>query len=240
MRSLIRKGVPLVLLFTTGLLAQNRSRITEAVDENSLRALPRTTHRAIQAARDLGRVASDMPLERMQLMLSSSPEQETAIDQLLQNQQDPASPFYHQWLTPEQFGERFGASQEELNTVTDWLRGHGFRVDRIANGRRSMEFSGTASQVEQVFHTEIHRYIVNGETHIANSGDLSIPAALSSVVTGVVSLHDFRSRTHHRVLTDSSGRTTAPEYTNSLGEHSMVPYDFTAVYDLARVWVSLG
>jgi len=240
MRFLWIKGVPLGLLFATGLLAQNGSRITRPVDEGSLTPLPRTTHSAIQTAGDLGRVAPDMPLERMQLMLASSPEQQTALDQLLREQQDTASPSYRQWLTPEQFGERFGASQQELDTVTGWLRGHGFRVERIANGRRSIEFSGTAGQVEQAFHTEIHRYSVNGEAHIANSTDLSIPAALAAVVTGVVSLHDFRSHAQHHLLSDYNARPLSPQYTNSFGEHSLTPSDFATIYDLSLVWSGLG
>jgi pseudomonalisin len=240
MRFLWMKGVPVGLLFATGLLAQNGSRIAGPVDEGSLTSLPRTTHRAIQAAGDLGRVAPDMRLERMQLMLASSPAQLTALDRLLREQQDAASPSYRQWLTPEQFGERFGASQQELDTVADWLRGHGFRVDRIASGRRSIEFSGTAGQVEQAFRTEIHRYSVNSEAHIANSTDLSIPAALAAVVTGVVSLHDFRARAQHRVLSSSSARPLTPQYTNSIGEHSLAPYDFATIYDLSRVWGGLA
>ena len=234
------KGTVLVCLIAGSLLAQNRSRITGPVDENARSAVPRSAPAAIQAALDLGRVAPDLPLERLQLMLSSSPQQQTDLEQLLRDQQDPASPSFHQWLTPQQFGERFGASQAELDAIASWLRGRGFRVNQIANGRRSIEFSGAAGQVEQAFRTEMHRYSVNGETHIANSTDLSVPAALADVIVGVVSLHDFRSRAQHRIRSDASGRPMTPQYTDFSGQHSLAPYDFATIYDLNRVWSSLG
>src|ERR1019366_8421791 len=62
---------------------------------------------------------------------------------------------------------------------------------RVAAGRRTIEFSGTARQVEDAFQTEIHNYEVNGDRHVANAVDIAIPEALAPVVGGIVSLHDF-------------------------------------------------
>jgi subtilase family serine protease len=140
-------------------------------------------------------------MERMLLHLTSSAEQTAAIEQLLADQQDPASPRYHAWLTPEQFGEQFGAAQEDIDAITGWLESRGFQVTEVAAGRRSIEFSGTAEQVENAFHTQIHRYQWNGIEHVANASDISIPAALAPVVAGVASLHNFapaRSTTSFR------------------------------------------
>ena len=124
------------------------SRIIEAIDDDSVVRLENTTDIRIGTAADEGRVSPDLPMERMLLMLRSSPEQEAVLEQLLAEQQDPSSPNYHHWLTPEEFGERFGASPQELDAVVSWLTEHGFTVDSIANSRREIEFSGTASQVE--------------------------------------------------------------------------------------------
>ena len=134
------------------------------------------------------------------MQLSSSPEQQAALEELLAGQHDAASPHFREWLTPEEFGERFGPAQQDIDAVVAWLQGNGFRVDEIGRGRRTLEFSGTASQVEQAFHTEMHRYDVNGERHIANSGDLAIPEALAPVIGGVGGLHDFHHQPMHHVL----------------------------------------
>jgi subtilase family serine protease len=87
---------------------------------------------------------------------------------------------------------RFGASLQDLARITGWLAGRGFTVDEIPLSNRQI-ISGTAEQVEDTFHTEIHRYMVGGVSHIANTEDPQIPSALADVVGGIVSLHDFRS-----------------------------------------------
>jgi hypothetical protein len=51
--------------------------------------------------------------------------------------------------------------------------------------------SGTARQLRDTFHTEIHSYSVNGTHHIANASEPKIPAALAPVVAGFASLNDF-------------------------------------------------
>jgi subtilase family serine protease len=56
------------------------------------------------------------------------------LDRLLAAQQDPTSPDYRRWLTPQEFGRRFGASPGDLRRVERWLRDAGCRVRR-ASGR---------------------------------------------------------------------------------------------------------
>jgi subtilase family serine protease len=123
-------------------------------------------------------------MDRILMELQSSPEQDAALEQLIAGQHDPASPHYQRWLTPEEFGAMFGPTQQDVDTVTQWLQSQGMRLDSIARGRRFVEFSGTAAQVERAFHTEIHQYEVNGETDVANSTDLAVPQALAPVIRG--------------------------------------------------------
>ena len=117
-------------------------------------------------------------MQRMLLVLKRGPDQETALRKLLDDQQDKASPNYHQWLTPEQYGQQFGPTDTDLQTITAWLQSHGFQVGST-KGRTVLEFSGTAGQVQEAFHTTMHKYIVNGEQHWANASDPQIPTALT-------------------------------------------------------------
>src|ERR1019366_8849844 len=98
----------------------------------------------------------------MLLLLQRAPEQEAALKTLMDQQQSKASPNYHQWLTPQQFGQQFGPADADVQTVTTWLQSHGFQVARVSNAKTLIEFSGTAGQVRNAFHTEIHTYLVNG------------------------------------------------------------------------------
>jgi subtilase family serine protease len=125
------------------------------------------------------------------MLLQGSPAQKADLEQLLKDQQDPASPQYHKWLTPAQFGQRFGPSQNDIAAVTGWLTSQGFSVEKPSNGRQFLLFTGTSAQVESAFQTQMHRYAVNGKTHFGNATAASVPAALAPVVTGVASLNSF-------------------------------------------------
>src|SRR6202451_376262 len=230
--SLLRFSGALLFLGASALSlsAQVRSRITGPADGSSMVRLAHTTHPLATAANEIGRADASLPMARMLLHLTSSADQEAAIETLLSGQHDPASPSYHQWLTPDQFGQQFGIAQADLDVVTGWLKSQGFTVNSVAAGRRSIEFSGTANQVEQAFHTEIHRYNVDGVEHIANSTDISIPRALAPVVGGVVSLHNFGAHPLHRVIR----RTPLTDLSD--GSFALSPYDFAAIYDVAALW----
>src|SRR5205807_3989052 len=121
-------------------------------------------------------------LERMVLVLRADPAQEAALEELIRAQQDPDSTYYHQWLTPEAYGKRFGISAHDLDQVLLWLQSHGMQVEDVPASRRAIVFSATAAQVESALHTSIRRYSVNGATHYANANDPEIPQALAPVV----------------------------------------------------------
>jgi hypothetical protein len=179
-------------------------------------------------------------MDSILLMLGRSEDQEAALLKLIDEQQDPESPNYQQWLTPEEFGVRFGPSDSDILTVTDWLKAQGFNVVEVSKGRTFIEFSGTARQVARAFHTSIHRYHVNGHNHVANSSDPDIPAALGPVVAGIVSLNDFQLRpqsvVHPEVMVgqvapgESDGN--GPAVTFGSGSHALGPADYAVIYNI--------
>ncbi|MGE5056101.1 MAG: protease pro-enzyme activation domain-containing protein, partial [Acidobacteriota bacterium] len=167
--------------------------ITKAVDESQLATLKGNTHHLARREFDLGSAPATLPMQRMLLVLKRSPEQQLALRKLLDDQQDRHSANYHKWMTPEEFGKQFGPSDTDMQTIAGWLLAHGFEVG-TTKGRTVLEFSGSAGQVREAFHTTIHKYIVNGEQHWANANDPQIPAALVPAIAGVATLHNFVSR----------------------------------------------
>src|SRR5258708_22842699 len=168
--------------------------ITQPIIESQVTTLKGNTHPLAQPQFDIGIAASNLPLQRMLLVLKRSPQQDVALRKLLDDQQDKASPNYHQWLTPDEFGVQFGPSDQDVQLVTGWLQSQGFQVNRVAHGRSVIEFSGTEGQVEAALHTQIHQYLVNGQQYWANASDPQIPTALAPAVAGVLSLHNFYKR----------------------------------------------
>jgi len=200
------------------------------MDESDWVKLKGNVHPDARPENDRGRVADSHPMEHMLLLLKRSPEQEQALQQFLGEQQKKGSPDYHRWLTAEEFGARFGVAESDKEAVTAWLRSQGFRVDVVYPSGMLVDFSGTAGHVRRAFQTEIHHLAVHGEAHIANMSEPRIPAALAGVVTGVVSLHDFRPHPMHKL------HTARPEFTfiDALGNqnYALVPADLATIYNL--------
>jgi len=219
------------------------ARITQPVDMENLVTLRGNTHPLARPEFDQGAAPDSLPTERILLILQRSPEQETALRKLLDEQQTKSSPNYHTWLTPERFGQQFGPADVDIQTITDWLTSQGFQVSHVAAGRTVIEFSGTAGQVRQAFHAEIHRYEVNGEEHWANASDPQIPAALAPVVAGFASLNNFPKKPLIRRLgTFSKSKATGvvrPLFTIPLQSgyfYALGPGDFATIYNVSPLW----
>src|ERR1700733_7724282 len=155
-----------------------------------LATVPGIVSPRIRGARDLGRLGPSEKISFITLGLRRTAAQQAALNRVLDDLQNPASPNYHHWLTPEEFGQRFGASSNDIAQVTAWLKSQGLTVEDTARGRNWIMFSGAAGQIEQAFHTELHRYDANGERHFAIASDPSIPAALAPLVLGFRGLDD--------------------------------------------------
>ena len=225
---------------TTPRTVSARPLITEALDEDHLTVLRGNTHRLARPEFDLGTAPASLPMERMLLVLKRSPEQETTLRRLLDDQQDKASPNYHNWLTPTKFGKLFGPSDADVQTITSWLESHGFQVSPT-KGRTLIEFSGSASQVQEAFHTPIHKYLVRGEQHWANASDPEIPAALAPAMAGVFTLHDFVKKPQIHVSYDRGtleivpGKKPLVTFPPQNGQpifHALGPQDYATIYNI--------
>jgi subtilase family serine protease len=140
---------------------------------------------------DRGSVERARRLHSMTLVLRRSHYQQASLERFLNELQDPSSPKYHRWLNPSEFGDRFGASKEQLDRAEQWLRSQGFQVESANRARSWIVFQGTVSQVEQAFHTEIHRYKVGTREHFAPVRPPSVGAEIAVVVSGIRGLDDF-------------------------------------------------
>ena len=213
------------------MLAQPQDRITTFIDDEQTVTLHGNRHPLALPQYDTGAVSPGFRMDRMLLTLLPDDTQQDALDQLLAAQHNPESPYYRQWLTPEQYGERFGVSEDDLAQITSWLQTHGMAVEEVTAGRLSIVFSGTAGQVESAFHTRIHSYKIGDEVHHANTSDPSIPVAFAQVVGGVVSLHDFRSAAMHT----GARLPAAPDFTSG-SSYYLAPADFATIYDLGPLY----
>jgi uncharacterized membrane protein len=225
-RGVCWSGVLAWLCFGASAVWAQPARITEPLDLSNTKILKGNTNPRAARAEDQGPLDPSQPVSGMTLVFKPSAAQVSNLQQFLEEQRDPTSPNYHQWLTAGQFGDRFGMNPEDLEKVASWLRTEGFRIDYTAQGRTWIMFSGTAGQVETAFHTELHHYSEGGRTHFANASAPSIPAAFAPVVLLVRGLDDFRAQPRVRNV------MSVGEYTAGGGTHALVPGDLATIYDI--------
>src|SRR5664279_1168494 len=187
MRLKLPFAVLILTSFAFGQQPQQR-RIVRPVDNASAVRLQGTLAPRARVDLDRGPVAAIMPLDRMSIVFSRTAAQQAELDRLLAAQHDPSSPEYHKWLTPEEFGDRFGLADADVSLVGAWLTAQGFTVEEIARSRTWIAFHGTAAQVEAAFHTPLHNYMVAGKLHFAPSVEAAVPDAFVPVVSAITGL----------------------------------------------------
>jgi hypothetical protein len=245
---------------------QNAPRIVDHVDTSRLEPLQGSQPPLARSSFDHGQVAASLPMEDLFLVLRRAPKVQKAFDDFVASEYDPISPNFHQWLTADEIGERFGPAEADIQTITAWLQSQGFSVDQVSKDRVSIRFSGTAQQVQAAFHTEIHDFDVKGSPHIANITGASIPAALAPVVGGVRGLHNFFPQPLHRMgqrvthdpdtgawkraaptpdgasVNPLMAPTARPKplfsTTDTYGDviEDVAPYDFATIYNVLPLW----
>ncbi len=216
---------------TASIAAAAVATITEPVDESQRVVLQGQMHRAVRDSEDLGAADPRQPAQRIIMVLRGSAAQNADLEQFLKDAQTPGSQDYHRWLTPQTFGQRFGAAAADRAVIRAWLEAKGFVLDEEPAGGRSLVFSGTLGRVNEAFATHMRRYRWHGEEHVANSTNPSIPKALARVVAGFASLNDFRR--HAQWV---RARTVKSQYTTGSGEHYLAPGDFATIYDLNSLY----
>jgi hypothetical protein len=202
--------------------------------------LERTAPPAATPASDLGPVEVSRPLTRILLSLGRTAAQQAALMQYLNDLQNPRSPNYHLWLTPEEFASRFTPPPENAQKTRDWLLAQGFQVQPAARGGQWIEFSGTVAQVDAAFHAQMHYFRRGGEKRIANAQNISLPAELAPLVRGIASLNNFGQPPSVQAAASVGAAAppmqfplaATPQLTSSGNVHQLAPGDFAAIYGL--------
>lgn len=184
----------------------------------------------IAGAVDAGHADPDLLLERLVLVFPvKDPE---GLEAFLGELGNPASPIYRRWLTPQEFGARFGAPAADLERLAAWLRQEGFAVEGANAGRTALLFSGRAGDVERAFATELHEYALDGERNLANARPLTLPATLGETrVAGLLPVSGLGRRS-------PLARPAPPAFIDNSGRLGLSPADFATLYGLDSLYAA--
>jgi len=251
-------GAPGALLAQTAVFGKTAEapRVTQAVSNSDLFTVPKSHLAFLGTAQGAPStpLATTFTMNHMQLVLRPTAERHAAMEALIANQHNPKSPQFQKWLTPAQFGEQFGVVDSDISAVTAWLTSQGFTVNNVYPNKTQIDFSGTVAQVNQAFHTQESLYTSKQGTHLSNAGDISIPAALKSVVAGVMGLNDFHATAFHtksktqiaqwnaskkgfvpKVAASATGAKVISQAITRGTERGLVPNDMATMYGIKTI-----
>ncbi|RUL63185.1 hypothetical protein EKH79_12320 [Dyella dinghuensis] len=238
---------------------QDKARITHSVDDNQKTTLTNTRSSYAVAAYDKGALPGTQAFADLKLVLKRSPAKQQAFDQLLSEQSNPSSPYFHHWLTASQIGTMYGPEQSDVTQVSKWLQSHGLQVKSVSLDGLVVHFSGDAAALNGAFNASMHSYQINGEQHFANASPVQVPAALAPVVQGV-RLHNFFPKPQHidvgvvnkdkasgqwktvAKATATGTHQPTPQFTVPGGTketqttYDVVPADFNTIYNVNPLW----
>jgi len=221
----------LAILLPSAMAGAQAIATTKTNSQQTSAALAGSLMPAVSLSLDLGRMQSSTLMKHMALHFALSEAQQADLKALLIALEDRNSPQYHKWLTPAQFQQRFGRASADVAAADAWLKSKGFTID--SSGTESVRFSGTVSQVESAFQTQIHAYTLGKQHYFANATAITLPKSLAGVVRSVGHLNSLRPVPMHHTQTSMQLR---PNFTATDGSHYMVPADVEAVYDINPIY----
>jgi subtilase family serine protease len=125
---------------------------------------------------------------QLQLAISLQLRNQSALTRLLREQNNPLSPDYHQYLTPQQFTNFFGPTTEGVNKVVTYLRSQGIHVSAVSSNRTLIDASASVATVERAFDTTIADFTLNGRSVYAPTVEPSVPNNLAGLILNIAGL----------------------------------------------------
>lgn len=162
--------------------------------------------------------------EKIDFAVSLQPRFPAELQAFCDSVSNPNSPNYHQYLTPEQVGEAFGASATDVNNVVTFLKAQGLTVTLVSPNHMAILVQGTAAQIQKAFSTKLAQYrgpSQEGKTFTfrANSTPLLVPSNIAQVVINVTGIDNYARPKRMTTLNPTLARglyNTAPSYANNI------------------------
>jgi hypothetical protein len=131
------------------------------------------------------------PQQMLRLVFSLKPPHMQEEEEFLRQLQDPTSPQYHQYLTEQQWNQRFAPKTQDEQTVVAWAQSQGLTITARFNNRLLVDVEGPISVIQKALNVNINAYQLDGKNYFSNDRAPSIPASLSNVIETVLGLNNI-------------------------------------------------
>ena len=135
-----------------------------------------------------GKVDETKPME---VLIGLPLRNREALAGLLHDLYDPASPSWHQYLTPAMFTEQFGPSPEDYGAIIAFAKASGLTIRHTYSNRTMLGVSGRAGEIEKAFHVQLLTYQHPAEARTFYAPDREPSVDLAAPVLAITGLDDF-------------------------------------------------
>jgi subtilase family serine protease len=146
---------------------------------------------------------------------------QSELEALVEAQHDNHSAKYQQWLTPDEFMQRFGPTAAELKSVRSALEAHGLTI--VSSNGHGMRVKGSASAVTAAFKVGLNTRMHDGHRHFMTKGNPQLPNVLAGLNVRVMGLEAIPDHQRHSKITGQISANATPD--NRYGTTG--PYWFT-------------
>ncbi len=149
------------------------------------------------------------PAQTLRLVFALKPPHLQEEEEFLRQIQDPDSPQFHQYLSQEQWNQRFAPAAEDEQAVVTWAQSQGFTITQRYANRLLVDVEAPSAVIERALDVSINTYQLAGESYFSNDRDPSLPAHLVGTVHSVMGLNNIQ-RVHSFLNMQSTLRP--PDY----------------------------
>jgi subtilase family serine protease len=172
--------------------------VTGTAQANDRQTVAGTKPTWARSSADRGKTDSN---QRVDVRVWLSGRDPKGLDSYAQAVSTPGSQQYRKFLTPQQFNQRFGASQQQVTAVTSWIRGAGLYVDLAGSNSHYLHVTGHVDKATSAFGTEFRNYSAQGTVARAPESNATVPDGVASAVLTVTGLDTGKHlRTHGTTL----------------------------------------
>ena len=150
------------------------------------------------------------------------------LDALLRDLYDPSSPGFRHYLTPSEFAEQFGPSEQDYQAVMEFARRHGFKITVTHSNRVVLDVEASVSDIENAFHIKMLDYQHPSEARVFHAPDTEPSLDLTVSVLYISGLNDFSLPHPMSKLKSLKGADMTPKSGSASGAY--IGDDFRAAY----------
>ncbi len=170
------------------------------------------------------------PTQSLRLVFALPLRDQAGLENFLRDVYDPSSSSYRQFLSVEQFTERFGPTQADYDSVIQFAKANGFTVAATSRNRVNLDVTGSVAVIERALHVNLALYQHPTENRTFFAPDREPTLDLALQLWHISGLDNFSTPQRNLVKREATTDSKPPATTGSCPQASFCGSDMRAAY----------